>query len=90
MGQGAPWTLTILFALVGFELFWRLPLRGAWLAPLGKAAFGIYLVHPFFMLVVYKLAGPDVNRLLGAVLAFLMSWAAVAVLRRWPPFARVT
>lgn len=90
LGQGAPWAATILIALVGFEVFWRLPIRGRWLSALGQVSFGIYLVHPFFMLVVYKLMGPEVNRMLGAVLAFLMSWAAVAVLRRFPLFARVT
>lgn len=90
LGHLQPWTWTLLVAVAGFELFWRLPVSGPWLKPLGQVSFGIYLVHPFFMLVVYKLLGGDVNRMLGAVLAFLMSWAAVAVLRRWPPFARVT
>ena len=53
-------------------------------------SFGIYLIHPFFMLVAYKLIGPRAESLLGAALAFLMSWAAVALLRRIPLFARVT
>lgn len=90
LGQGAPWTITLLLGLAGFELFWRLPLRGAWLPHLGQVSFGIYLSHPFFMLVVYKLWGPDIEPLLGAVFAFLMSWAAVALLRNIPLFARVT
>ena len=90
LGNAAPWTLTILIALVAFEVFWRLPLRGAWLPPLGKVAFGIYLSHPFFMLVVYKFAGPAVNPFLGACAAFLMSWAAIAIGRRIPLFARIT
>lgn len=90
LGQGAPWTITLLIGLAGFELFWRLPLRGAWLKHLGQVSFGIYLIHPFFMLVAYKLIGPRAESLLGAALAFLMSWGAVALLRRIPLFARVT
>ncbi len=90
MGNAAPWTLTILIALAGFEAFWRLPLRGAWLPPLGKVAFGIYLSHPFFMLVVYKFAGPTVNPFLGACAAFVMSWVVIAIARRIPLFARIT
>ena len=90
LGQAAPWTFTIAASLAAFELFWRLPIRGPWLPPLGKVAFGIYLAHPFFMLVAYKFAGPDVNFLLGAVMGFGMTWAAVALLRRWSLFARVT
>lgn len=90
LGNLQPWTLTILVAYAGFALFWHLPVRGAFALHLGQVSFGIYLVHPFLMLVVYKLMGPEVNRLLGGTLAFVMSWAAVAVLRRVPAFARVT
>lgn len=90
LGNLQPWTWTLLAAVAAFQLFWRLPLRGGWLPHLGQVSFGIYLVHPFFMLVVYKLAGAEVNRMAGATLAFLMSWGAVALLRRIPAFARVT
>jgi fucose 4-O-acetylase-like acetyltransferase len=90
LGGAAPWTFTLLVGLAAFELFWRLPLRGVWLPPLGQVSFGIYLAHPFFMLVIYKFMGPDVAPLLGAVLAFVLSWAAIAVLRHIPLFARIT
>lgn len=90
LGGAAPWTLTLLVGVAGFELFWRLPLRGGWLPPLGRVAFGIYLAHPFFMLVIYKFIGPDVAPTLGAVLAFLLTWAAIAILRHIPLFARIT
>lgn len=90
MGQGAPWTFTVLGGLVAFELFWRLPVRGAFVQHLGVVAFGIYLIHPFLMLVIYKFEGPDVPMLSGAVQDFLLSWAVVAVLRRIPAFARIT
>lgn len=90
MGQGAPWTLTIFAGLLAFEISWRLPVRGAWALHLGQVAFGIYLIHPFLMLVVYKFAGPDVPVMAGAFLDFLLAWAVVAVMRRIPVFARIT
>ena len=79
-----PWALMSLVAALGFEAFWRMPYARDWMKPLGAAAFGIYLVHPFFMLVCYKFLGADVNRLLATVLTFLMSWAATLLLRRAP------
>lgn len=90
MGQAAPWTFTILAGLAAFELFWRLPVRGAFVQHLGLVAFGIYLIHPFLMLVLYKFEGPDLPVLSGAVQDFLLSWAVIALLRRIPAFARIT
>lgn len=90
MGQAAPWTFTVLAGLVGFELFWRLPVTGKWALHLGQVAFGIYLIHPFLMLVIYKFVGPNLPFLTGAVLDFLLSWATVALLRKIPVFARIT
>lgn len=86
----APWAWTVFAAVVLFEVFWRLPMQHRWLPKLGQAAFGIYLVHPFFMLVTYKFAGPDVDRLLASFATFGMSWAAVVILRRIPIFLRLT
>jgi peptidoglycan/LPS O-acetylase OafA/YrhL len=87
---GAPWAYTILGAVLAFELFWRLPLQGDWLPKLGQVAFGIYLIHPFFMLVVYKFAGAEVDRFLATLVVFVMSWAATVLLRRMAFFRRVT
>lgn len=88
--DNAPWAYTIFGAVLAFELFWRLPLRGDWLPKLGQAAFGIYLIHPFFMLVVYKFIGPEVDLLLATFLVFVMSWAATLLLRQMAFFRRVT
>lgn len=85
----AVWAWTLLGSLVAFELFWRLPIRGRILPHLGQVAFGIYLLHPFFMLVVYKFLGAGVNLMLASVLCFAMSWAATALLRRLPLMPRV-
>lgn len=90
MGQAAPWTFTVLGGLIAFEIFWRLPVSGTWARHLGQVAFGIYLIHPFVMLVIYKVEGPNVPMLAGAVQDFLLSWAVVTLLRRIPVFARIT
>ena len=90
MGQAAPWTFTVMVGLVTFELFWRLPITGKWALHLGQVAFGIYLIHPFVMLVIYKIVGPEVPIFAGAVANFLLSWAVVVVLRRFPAFVRIT
>ncbi len=94
MGQAAPWTFTVLAGLLGFELFWRLPLRGPWAAHLGQVAFGIYLIHPFVMLVLYKftphLTGPELPVFLPAGVDFLLSWGIVTALRRLPVFVRIS
>ncbi len=85
-----PWVGTPLLSLAIFLVLWDLPLKGRWLPMIGQAAFGIYLIHPFFMLVCYKLFGPQVNLFFAACLTFLMSWAAVVVLRMIPVLRRIT
>lgn len=87
---GAFWAFTIVAAVLAFEAFWHLRLQGRWLPFFGQTAFGVYLVHPFFLLVVYKLFGAGVDRMLAAVLTFVMSWVAVLLLRRVPFFVRLT
>lgn len=88
LSEGANWSWSALAALAAFGLFWRLPLRARWLPELGQAAFVIYLIHPFFMLVCYKFLGPGVNLFLAACLTFLMSLAAAMVWQRLPVLLR--
>ncbi len=85
-----PWVAMPLISVACFALFWEAPLRGRWLPGLGQVAFGIYLIHPFFMLLCYKLFGQGVNLMFAACLTFLMSWAAVWVLRLIPVFRRIS
>lgn len=87
---GLEWSVTILGASLAFEMFWRLPVQSPVLPKLGQAAFGIYLLHPFFMLVCYKLFGADVNLMFAAVITFLASWLATVLLRRIPLFLKLT
>ncbi len=74
---------------VVFEVLWRLDLRSLLLASLGRLAFGIYLVHPFFMLVAYKLFGGGVNAVFAALFTFALSAGATYLLRRLPGFRLV-
>jgi peptidoglycan/LPS O-acetylase OafA/YrhL len=93
-GVAVAWWWVIPLAWLLFEGFWRMPLRGTYLpkllSELGKAAFGIYLLHPFFMLVTYKFFGPKVEHLFATLLTFTMCWVAVLLLRRIKFFTRVT
>lgn len=73
----------LLCALI-FELFYRLRWQGEWMTHLAGYAFGIYLLHPFFLLVGYKLFGADMNKALGFAVAFFGSWAATWVMKRLP------
>lgn len=78
----------ILAALV-LEVVWRSPITGAWATRLAASAFGIYLMHPFFMLSAFKLFGADVNREFAAVFAFCASWAAAEVMMRLPGLRKI-
>lgn len=81
---GLVWTLMPLPAALLFQLAWKVPLSGRILPHLGQVAFGIYLLHPFFLLVCYKLFGAQVNAWLALGLTFAMSWGATIALRAMP------
>lgn len=80
-----PWLWQGLIAILIFWVLWYLPVPGPIPAFLGREAFGIYLMHPFFLLVIYKFLGPDPGWMMNAALAFTMSWGAAMVLRKIPP-----
>lgn len=84
-----PWPWTLAGAVLLFEVFWRLPLRGRLLPVMGQAAFGIYLSHLFFLFAGYKLLGSDADRGLLSVLAFLAAWGAMVLMRRVPGLNRL-
>jgi peptidoglycan/LPS O-acetylase OafA/YrhL len=73
-----------LLAAIIFEACWMMPSGTQQFRPLGQMVLGIYLIHPFFMLVVFKLFGGNVNRAFGAIATFAMSMAAVYMLQRIP------
>ena len=82
---GAWWAAPMgLLAALLFLAARRLPLAGPLPLDIGRAAFGIYLLHPFFALFVYKALGADVHWLPLTLWCFGLSWAATALLLRVP------
>ena len=77
----------ILAALV-FEAVWRVTINGTWPTKLASYAFGIYLMHPAFMLVAFKLFGPDIDRTAAALFTFFAAWIGTAIFQRIPALAR--
>lgn len=74
----------MLICAIVFEIFYRLPWKGEWMSSLAGYAFGIYLMHPFFLLVGYKLFGAEMNPALGFAIAFFGSWAGTWVFKQLP------
>jgi peptidoglycan/LPS O-acetylase OafA/YrhL len=79
----------LMSAALLFEAFWRARLAVPLWRLLGSLSLGIYLLHPFFMLVWYHFAGPGVPVALGACAVFLASALATAALRSTPLIALV-
>lgn len=74
----------LLFAALLFELGLRVRLPGSVWLMLGRLSFGIYLIHPFMMLVYYKLLPFGWPSAVGALVVFAASAAATFVLSRLP------
>jgi peptidoglycan/LPS O-acetylase OafA/YrhL len=83
---GGPWfaSLQLIIVVAVFELVWRLPIRGAWPTWLAGFAFGIYVLHPFMMLVAFKLFGPFVDRPLAFAFTLAAAWLFTAAMQRLP------
>lgn len=77
-------SMQLLLCAVVFEIFFRLPWRGEWMTKLAGYAFGLYLLHPFFLLVGYKIFGADMHRGLGFAVAFFGAWGATWACKRLP------
>lgn len=73
---------SLIAAGILFELVRRLRLDLPPAAALGQLAFGVYLMHPVFMLVWFRLAGADASRAAGAVAVFAASALAALSLRQ--------
>lgn len=77
-------SVQLLLCAVVFEIFYRLPWKGEWMTVLAGYAFGIYLMHPFFLLVGYKLFGTDMAPGPGFAVAFFGAWAGTWVFKQLP------
>jgi peptidoglycan/LPS O-acetylase OafA/YrhL len=83
------WTLQPLLAALMFWGAWQVPLRARILPHLGQVAFGIYLTHPFFLLVCFKIFGAQMHLWVALLLTFVMSWTATIALRAMPFLRRM-
>jgi peptidoglycan/LPS O-acetylase OafA/YrhL len=76
--------LQLLIAAALFEAFWRIEADGRGLRAMGRAAFGIYMVHPFFILVYHKLFAGDGRTAAAVVLVFALSALSSSAMLRTP------
>lgn len=83
LGSGF-WPPFFLLALAALHLALTFEVRNPLFVKLGSLAFGIYLIHPFFMLVWYFLVQGGANNTAGAVFVFTASAVATAIMRRMP------
>lgn len=83
-GFRSPLAAYLLGAAVLFEILWRIDIQLPRLAQLGQLSFGIYLVHPFFILVWFYFGGVGYPPALGAVAVFAASAVCIFVIRLVP------
>ncbi len=83
------WSVQMVLALVVFEAAWRAPIKGTWPTTLAGYAFGVYLMHPAFMLLAYKIWGGGMNPVWGALFTFACTVAATELFHRIPGLRKV-
>ncbi len=81
-------SVQMILVAVLFEAIWRVNITGKWPTWLAGFAFGIYLLHPFAMLVAFKLFGAEIDRSFAALFGFALAWAITAILQRIPGINR--
>lgn len=84
------WGPQFAVAALVFEWARRARFSNPVLPVLGRIAFGIYLVHPFFLLVWYYLVPASVGPVWAAVMVFAASAVGITLLRRVPVIGRLT
>jgi len=76
----------LLAAALLFVAFWRMDITGVDVTPIARLAMGVYLVHPFWMLVWYRLMPEGlpqpVMAALGAFAVFAVSAATAWLIRQ--------
>jgi Acyltransferase family len=86
LGWGSVAGAFLLATALLFEAFWRMDLTGVDVTPLARLAMGIYLVHPFWMLVWYRFVPaalpPPAMAALGAVAVFAVSAVTAWAIRQ--------
>jgi peptidoglycan/LPS O-acetylase OafA/YrhL len=89
--QAGSWTdvAQLVTAAIAFEIACRIHCRHWIMLGLGRLSFGIYLMHPFFMLVYYKLAPAGLGSVIAVTSVVVMCSAATAALLRLPVARRL-
>jgi surface polysaccharide O-acyltransferase-like enzyme len=82
-------SIQMALAAIVFEVISRLRVSGTWPTWLAGFAFGIYVLHPFFMLVAFKLFGAGVDRGLAAIFTMCAAWAATTAMLRLPGLRQI-
>ncbi|SEP56390.1 Surface polysaccharide O-acyltransferase, integral membrane enzyme [Thalassovita taeanensis] len=78
VGMGAELPIVYLtLAVILFEVFMGLHINATWPSRLGSTAFGIYLVHPAFIVFFTHFIPYESNKKLLTGLVFVTSWIAV-------------
>ncbi|MDO9526789.1 MAG: acyltransferase [Gemmobacter sp.] len=86
---GESWGPQFIVGALIFEWARQSDLRNPALPVLGKLAFGIYLIHPFFLLVWYFLMPAGSNTVIASVFVFVASGTTIALLRQAPLLGRL-
>lgn len=79
LGHPEP-VLYLILAALTFEVFIHLEKIGRWAKPLGDAAFGIYLLHPLFVVILTRFIDFETQKATLADAVFLASWASSFIL----------
>ncbi|MDQ2066615.1 acyltransferase [Xinfangfangia sp. CPCC 101601] len=77
-------SIQLILCAVIFEIGYRLRWQGQWMTDLAGYAFGLYLLHPFFMLVGYKIFGADGGTAWPTAVALFGAWGATWLCKRLP------
>jgi surface polysaccharide O-acyltransferase-like enzyme len=78
------WVLQPLFGIVLFELARALPVTAPWPVALAKRAFGVYLIHPAFNLLAFKIWDDVIGPVSMALFAYAGSLLATEIALRLP------
>lgn len=78
------WPAHYVLAVLIFALAWKYEIKSTSFQKLGALAYGIYLIHPFFMAIWYHFSGFGQNTFLGIFVVFTLASIATAIMRRLP------
>lgn len=78
------WPWHFVLTAVIFALAWKVEIKSAMFQKLGALAYGIYLIHPFYMMVWYHFVGTDQHQFIGIFVIFVLASITTAIMRKLP------